>query len=61
MAAPIAADDLNKTIGRPGISQLYKRVGLEEFQKPRQEPNGLLYKRMALDLTAEHSVKLPGR
>ena len=42
--------------GNMAAIKLYKRVGFVEFHQPRKDPNGLLYKRMALDLTAEHSA-----
>jgi GNAT superfamily N-acetyltransferase len=37
--------------GNAAAIKLYQRVGFAEFHKPRKDPvNGLLYKRMALDL-----------
>ena len=38
--------------GNAAAIKLYERVGFVEFHKPRKDANGLLYKRLALDLTA---------
>lgn len=37
--------------GNEKAIRLYERIGFKEYQKPRKDvANGLLYKRMALDL-----------